>query len=29
MVQEVFLGAKDSRTALRDAARDIDRINRL
>jgi multiple sugar transport system substrate-binding protein len=29
MVQEVFLGAKDVPAALRDAARDIDRINRL
>lgn len=29
MVQEVFLGAKDIPTALRDAARDIDQINRL
>jgi multiple sugar transport system substrate-binding protein len=29
MVQEVFLGAKDAATALRDAARDIDRIDRL
>lgn len=29
MVQEVFLGARDAAAALRDAARDIDQINRL
>lgn len=29
MVQEVFLGAKDVPSALRDAARDIDQIDRL
>jgi multiple sugar transport system substrate-binding protein len=29
MVQEVFLGAKDPASALRDAAREIDQINRL
>jgi multiple sugar transport system substrate-binding protein len=29
MVQEVFLGAKDAPSALRDVARDIDQINRL
>ena len=29
MVQEVFLGAKDADTALRDAARDIERLGAL
>jgi len=29
MMQEVFLGGTDAATALRDAARDIDQINRL
>jgi multiple sugar transport system substrate-binding protein len=29
MVQEVFLGAKDTQSALKEAARDIDQINRL